>query len=31
LAVMMAMALGHIKEGRKAQMRSLVKPLLKAA
>ena len=31
LAVMMAMALGHIKEGRKAQMRSLVRPLLKAA
>ena len=31
LAVMMAMALGHIKEGRKAQMRSLVRPLSKAA
>ena len=27
LAVMMAMALGHIKEGRLDQIRSLVKPI----
>jgi hypothetical protein len=31
LVVIMAMALGHIKEGRKAQIRSLVRPLSKAA
>lgn len=28
LAVMMALALGHVKEGREDQMRSLVKPIL---
>ncbi len=27
IAVMMAMALGHAKAGRKKQMRSLVKPI----
>ncbi len=27
LAVMMAMALGHVKAGRKEQMRSLVRPI----
>jgi hypothetical protein len=27
LAVMMAMALGHVREGREAQMRSLIKPV----
>lgn len=30
LAVMMAMALGHVREGRTEQMRSLVKPVLPA-
>jgi hypothetical protein len=31
LAVMMAMALGHVKAGRAGQMRSLVRPIRKAA
>ena len=31
LAVMMAMALGHVKAGRIKQMRSLVRPIAKAA
>jgi hypothetical protein len=31
LAVMMALALGHVVEGREEQMRSLVKPIPKAA
>jgi hypothetical protein len=31
LAVMMAMALGHVKAGRIQQMRSLVRPIAKAA
>lgn len=31
LAVMMALALGHVTEGREPQMRSLVKPIPKAA
>jgi hypothetical protein len=31
LAIMMAMALGHVKAGRIEQMRSLVQPIQKAA
>ncbi len=31
LAVMMALALGHVKQGREGQMRSLVKPIPAAA
>jgi hypothetical protein len=31
LAVMMAMALGHVRAGRIEQMRSLVRPIAKAA